>query len=184
MTQEFLRLSYAPFVGSLSRVQKNGFLCSKTTARAQSHSPRSGHLCGNLDPGHSSGRKNALVGDSWIPAMAGLPTGSAGRARAPERMDSELGLGTETWAGWHAPASGCQARRGSRELVTPARWDELEKSKFRESRRGVEPTQRRAPSPQGQFWLRWDLELGLARLGCHNIETQTLNPFCPLLVVH
>lgn len=65
---------------------------------------------------------------------------------------------TLNWAWGHAPASGCQARRGSRELAAPARWEVMEKSKVREPRRGVEPTQRRAPSPQGQFWLRWDLE--------------------------
>lgn len=67
----------------------------------ESHSPQFRHLCGNLDLGHSSGRKNVHAGDRWVPAKSSCSTGLTGR---PEPQG---GPGVGTWAGRHAPVSGC-----------------------------------------------------------------------------
>lgn len=153
MTQEFLRLGSAPSVGSLSRVQKNGFFCSGTIARAPRGTP--------LGSGTSVGtwiRDIPLQRRMCTRRTAGsLPSPVARQARQAEREprggqpEPGLGLGRAHAPGWGAL---CQPRGGG----VPGLLGHDGKGHVLGERRGgawSHPGQ--AASSQGEFCLRWDV---------------------------
>lgn len=174
---------FCPVRGSLSRVQKNAgvfFSCSKTTARAESPSPRCGRLCGNLGLGHSSGKKNVHVGDRWSPPRAAAqraqraePEPQAGRAAvgpgAWGRRRGRWGPGPRDGDGAGAGPA-CSGPGGG--AVSWARERAAGKAGHDGEVRGVGEPREDAPSPPGSARSAWGTssQFTLCR---SNTETQT-----------